>query len=92
MYVHELFHIHGNSGSEGGVEFQLEGRVEFGSVSGAEFQLKKQSSDLEVGWNLEQQKCEMGYPLTKTPIPLSIEFTALANEDEETKDKKFFLL
>ena len=24
----------------------------------------EQSSDLEVGWNLEQQKCEMGHPLT----------------------------
>ena len=22
------------------------------------------SSDLEVGWNLEQQKCDMGHPLT----------------------------
>ena len=71
VYVRELFHIHGNSGSEFGAEW---------------------SSGLEVGWNLEQQKYEMGYPLTKTPIPLSIEFTALANEDEETKDKKFFLL
>ena len=37
VYVCELFHIHGNSRSEGGVEFQLEGRPEFGSVSGVEF-------------------------------------------------------
>ena len=31
------------------------------------------SSNLEVGWNLEQQKCEMGHPLTlgrlKRPLP-----------------------
>ena len=24
----------------------------------------EQSSDLEVGWNLEHRKCEMGRPLT----------------------------
>ena len=30
------------------------------SKSGAEW-----SSDLEVGWNLEQWKCEMGHPLTE---------------------------
>ena len=26
------------------------------------------SSDLEVGWNLEQRKCEMGHPLTSPPF------------------------
>ena len=26
----------------------------------------ERSSNLEVGWNLEQQKCEMGHPLTTT--------------------------
>ena len=28
----------------------------------------EQSSDLEVEWNLEQWKCEMGHPLTKLGI------------------------
>ena len=32
-----LYHIHGNSGSESGADFWLEGGVEFGSVSGVEF-------------------------------------------------------
>ena len=27
------------------------------------------SSDLEVGWNLEQWKCEMGHPLTTACRP-----------------------
>ena len=44
-------------------------RVEWSSEMGAErsSHLKSrvgQSSDLGVGWNLEQQKCEMGCPLT----------------------------
>ena len=38
-------------------------RVEWSSEMGAE-----QSSDLEVGCNLEQQKCEMGCPLNITPL------------------------
>ena len=42
-------------------EWSLEMGAEWSSdsKSGAE-----QSSDLEVGWNLEQQKCEMEHPLT----------------------------
>ena len=43
VYVCELFHIHGNSRSESGVELQLEGGVEFRNGDGAEFQLEKQS-------------------------------------------------
>ena len=35
-------------------------KVEWSLEMGAE-----QSSDLGVGWNLEQQKCEMGHPLTR---------------------------
>ena len=43
--------------------------MEFRNGSGAEFQLKKQSSNLKVGWNLEQQKCEMGLtaPMPNAP-------------------------
>ena len=39
----------------------LEVKVEQSLEMGAEW-----SSDLEVGWNLEQRKCEMGRPLTPT--------------------------
>ena len=70
VYIHKLFHICSNSGSESGAELQLEGRVEFWNGSGVEFWLKKQSSDLEVGWNLEQWKCDMGCPLTSCPWDL----------------------
>ena len=31
----------------------------------------EQSSNLEVGWNLELWKCEMGHALTGSPIPRS---------------------
>ena len=65
MYICKPFHIYGNSRSESGAELQLEGGAEFGS--GAE-----QSSNLEVGWDLEQQKCEMGHPLTQRGNPKSI--------------------
>ena len=52
------------------VEQSSDLRVERSSEMGAEqsFNLKSRvewSSNLEVGWNLEQQKCEMGHPLTE---------------------------
>ena len=39
VYIHKLFQIHGNSGSESRAELQLEGGEEFGNGSRAEFQL-----------------------------------------------------
>ena len=39
------------------------------------------SSDLEVGWNLEQRKCEMGCPLT-----LSGWLDAIASMHVEAKE------
>ena len=50
-------------------------RVEWSSEMGAERSSDSksgagQSSDLGVGWNLEQQKCEMGCPLTVMPIKI----------------------
>ena len=50
------------------VEWSSDLRAEFRNGSGVEFQLEsraEQSSDLEAEWNLEQQKCEMGCPLTQ---------------------------
>ena len=65
VYICELFHIHGNSRSESGMELWLEGRAEFRNGSRAEW-----SSYLEVEWNLEQWKCEMGCPLTSPPFSM----------------------
>ena len=45
------------------VERSLEMGVEWSSNSKSRVE---QSSNLEVGWNLEQWKCEMGQPLIQT--------------------------
>ena len=57
VYVHKLFHICSRALTWGW------SRVRKWEWSGVPTR-KAWSSDLGVGWNLEQQKCELGCPLT----------------------------
>ena len=46
-------------------EVKAEQSSEMGAEQSSDLKSRvEQSSDLEVGWNVEQQKCEMGRPLT----------------------------
>ena len=47
------------------------------------------SSNLGVGWNLEQQKCEMGCPLTDAETALLTSIKALKNDS--FAQRSFFL-